>query len=549
VKVFDSLIKRRDFIKTLLAGFPVVALDWSSFPKAKERTPGDTDFDAIIIGSGLGGLSCAMAFARQGFKALVLEQHSIPGGYSTSFKRPGGFEFDVSLHSTTVGERDGIRNLIPGFPEIKDIEFVPHKGLYRVVFPDYDIRVPQQNVEGYIDILIENFPDEEEGIKGIFEDMRGYAGDIQRYLGAQGEVDMASFPKEYPFLFKNFSRTWGQMLEERIKNPKLQAVISALWGYFGLPPSKLSSLYYALPTIGYLEGGGYYPIGRSQTISDAMASYIEENGGKILLRTRVDKILHDGQTAYGVETSRGTQYRARAVVSNANAYDTFNRLIGAPEYLKDYMARMEKMNVSLSSFQVFLGLKEDLIGKLSIEDSEIFFETGYNTDEGYEAYLKADMDNVGFGVTLYDNLYKGYSPEGKNTVNLMNLQGFEHWEKYEADYWSGRKDAYRKEKNRMADILIDKVEDKLLPGLRDAIEVKEVGTPLTNVRYTSNYRGAIYGWDQTVDNSGPTRVPQTTPIKNLYLSGAWTSPGHGYSAVLSSGLQCFAGIMREWEGQ
>ena len=73
----------------------------------------------------------------------------------------------------------------------------------------------------------------------------------------------------------------------------------------------------------------------------------------------------------------------------------------------------------------------------------------------------------------------------------------------------------------MADILIDKAEKTLLPGLRDAIEVKEIGTPLTNMRYTSNYRGAIYGFDQTLDNSGNNRLGHSTPVKNLYLSGAW----------------------------
>jgi len=88
----------------------------------------------------------------------------------------------------------------------------------------------------------------------------------------------------------------------------------------------------------------------------------------------------------------------------------------------------------------------------------------------------------------------------------------------------------------MADILIRRVEEKLLPGLSGVIEVKEIGTPLTNIRYTSNYRGAIYGWDQTMNNSGPTRCPHHTPVKNLYLTGAWTSPGHGYGAVIPSGL-------------
>jgi len=73
-----------------------------------------------------------------------------------------------------------------------------------------------------------------------------------------------------------------------------------------------------------------------------------------------------------------------------------------------------------------------------------------------------------------------------------------------------------------------------------------VGTPLTNVRYTGNYRGAIYGWDQTVDNSGPQRLPHKTPVKNLYLAGAWTSPGGGYGAVIPSGLECFGEIMKTW---
>jgi len=150
-------------------------------------------------------------------------------------------------------------------------------------------------------------------------------------------------------------------------------------------------------------------------------------------------------------------------------------------------------------------------------------------------------------LMLYDNVYKGYSPEGKNTVNILALQGYSHWEKYETDYWKGDKKEYRAEKERMAGILIKKVEETVLPGLAEAIEIKEIGTPLTNVRYTGHYRGAIYGWDQTMNNTGPNRVPHSTPIENLYLAGAWTQPGHGYGAVIPSGLQCFAEIMNKWK--
>ena len=87
--------------------------------------------------------------------------------------------------------------------------------------------------------------------------------------------------------------------------------------------------------------------------------------------------------------------------------------------------------------------------------------------------------------------------------------------------------------------------EALLPGLAEAIEVEEIGTPLTNRRYTGNDRGAIYGWDETPANSGENRIGHATPVRNLYLAGAWTRPGHGYGAVIQSGLECFAEIVRE----
>ncbi len=540
---------RREFIKTALAGIPLLAFDWDSFPRGDRPAArsGDEVWDAVIIGSGLGGLSCAAGFARQGFKPLVLEQHSVAGGYATTFKRPGGFVFDVSLHSTTVEERDGLHNLIPDFPEITDIEFVPHKVLYRAIFPDHDIRVPHRDVDGYINLLIGLFPEEKENIEGLFQTMKGLVSDINKYQSAGGQVNMANFPKEFPYLFKCFNSTWGTVQDSHIKGPKLKAVVSALWGYFGLPPSKLASLYYILPFMSYLRDGGYYPIGKSQKMSDAFVRFIEERGGKVMLRTKVKDILVKDHAAYGVRTAEGTEHLAKVVVSNANAYDTFHTMMDEEEFLKDYLGRMDTFTVSLSSFQIFLGLKKDLVREVGIKDTEIFYDPGYDVEESYRTALHAEVEKGGFGLTLYDNLYRGYSPEGKNTLNIMTLQGYDFWKKYEADYFAGKKDAYRTEKERMADVLIKQVEQMLLPGLSRAIEVREVGTPLTNVRYTGNYRGAIYGWDQTLDNSVPRRLPPNTPIRNLYLSGAWTSPGGGYGAVIPSGLQCFALIMSEWD--
>jgi len=537
---------RREFIKTLTVALAGGALDWSSLPVAEARALGEDQFDAVIIGSGLGGLSSAAAFARQGFKALVLEQHDKPGGYATSFKRPGGFEFDVSLHSTTVGERNGLHNLIPGLPEITQVEFVPHPVLYRAIFPDHDIRVPNRNLPGYLDQLTKAFPEEKEGINGLFDDLKQLSQELNRLSSSQANIDMMRFPIDFPHVVRFSGSTWGQIVDARIKSPKLKGIISSLWGYYGLPPSKLASIYYAFPTYGYLTQGGYYPKGRSQTISNALVSFIEAHGGKVMLGSRVERILVKDEAAYGVKTADQHEYTAKVVVSNANAYDTFHTLLDRDDHLKNYLARMDGFSVSLSTFQVFLGLKRDLVRELKLTDTELFYHPTYDVEAAYQGAVTADVSNPGFGLTLYDNLFPGYSPQGKNTVSLMTLQGYDHWKPYEAGYWSGNKKDYLAEKKRIADVLIQQAEKTILPGLAEAIEVREIGTPLTNVRYTRNYRGAIYGWDQTLDNSNPRRLPHATPIKNLYLAGAWTSPGGGYGGVIGSGLECFGEIMKHW---
>ncbi len=541
----ENTIRRRQFIQTVCAGLSATALDWSALPQGPSQQSSDKPFDAVIIGAGLAGLSCAAGFARQGFRPLVLEHHSKPGGYATTFRRKD-FVFDVSLHSTVVGERNGVHNLIPGFPEINQVEFVPHADLYRVIFPDHDVRVPQRDLDRYVKMLVESFPAEQAGIAGIFEDMRGLSADIGKLQAGGGRMDMSRFAQDYPYLAKSFGKTWGQMVDARLKDTKLKAIVSSLWVYYGLPPSRLSPFYYALPTYGYLQAGGWYPRGKSQAISDALVAFVTERGGQVRLSAGVDEILVKDHAAYGVRTAAGEEIRARVVVSNANAHDTFRKMMKEVEYLADYFKQLDSYSVSMSSFQVFLGLKKNLAGGSGLKDTEIFYSPGYDIDAAYGAMQKADIEGGGFALTLYDNLYRGYSPAGKNTMNLLTLQGYDPWEEYEADYLKGAKQAYRARKKALADRLIDEAEKHVLPGIRDAIEVIEIGTPLTNVRYTRNYRGAIYGWDQTLTNTGQNRVGHKTPIKNLYLAGAWSTPGHGYGAVIPSGLSCFGQIMKEW---
>ena len=116
------------------------------------------------------------------------------------------------------------------------------------------------------------------------------------------------------------------MLDARLQNLKLRAIVSAQWGYYGLPPSKLVSFYYALPVIGYLTGGGYYPKGRSQTMSNALVKFIESHGGQVIFNSRVEKILLKDDAALGVKVHTVEEFASRVVVSNANPFDTLGKM-------------------------------------------------------------------------------------------------------------------------------------------------------------------------------------------------------------------------------
>jgi len=131
----------------------------------------------------------------------------------------------------------------------------------------------------------------------------------------------------------------------------------------------------------------------------------------------------------------------------------------------------------------------------------------------------------------------------------MMLSGYEPWRRFEADYLAGRKGAYREEKDRITKELIDQAERLVIPGLRSMIEVKVAATPLTNIRYTNNPEGAIYGYEQSLDNAYMNRIKSTTPFKGLYLASPWGGGGGGYQPCLGSGFKAFKDFLKDWNGK
>ena len=392
--------------------------------------------------------------------------------------------------------------------------------------------------------MAEHFPAEKEGVRGFVQEMVGIAEEADRLHKKKGQFFKPIFPIQYRKMWKARNKTLADLMNDYVKDPALQSILASLWGYYGLPPSKLSGFYYAVATGGYLKNGSYYIKERSLDLSYALADVIEGSSGKILYETLAQKILVKDGAVKGVVTSGGKVLPAQAVVSNASALTTFNKMLPREAVPADYLKKLNGYRPSLSTFIVWLGLNRELRGK--IKGYSFHVASGRGPEADYQSCLKGEIEEGSFGVAIYDNVFEGYSAPGTSTLMVLFLSGYEPWMKFEADYRAGRKDAYYKEKERWTEILIKRAEEKVVRGLSSMIEVKEAATPLTNWRYTNNTEGAIYGFEQSMGNSFMRRIDNRSPIKGLYLASAWGNPGGGYAGVLRAGEMTFQKMMEDW---
>lgn len=542
--MFKKNISRRSFLTISAMTAMTMALDRTKLSAYAAKVRAGKGHPTVIIGAGLGGLCCGAYLARQGVPVTVLEQHSIPGGYATAFEGKGGrFTFEVSLHGTCVNN-NGAARILKNLGVLDTLEFVLLPEVYRLKAPGLNLIVPQKDPEAYINLLSRHFPHEAEGIRSFVHDMVGLSEEVNELHKKQGKFIKIFFPLQYRRMWNIRKKTLADLIKEHVKDPALTNVLAALWGYFGLPPSRLSGFYYANATGEYLRNGSYYIKQRSQNLSDALAGVIEKHGGKILYNTPAERIQVKGGVVTGVTLSNSRTLPAKTVVSNASALSTFRSMLPANAVPAEYLSRLERYRPSISSFVVWLGLNKELRGQ--IPGCGIHISSGRGPEADYASSLKGQVGTGSFGVSIYDNIFEGYSRPGTSTLGLIFLSGYEPWRRFEQDYKVGRKEAYRMEKDRWMDILIRRAEQEVITGLSSMIEVKEAATPLTNWHFTGNTEGAIYGFEQAMENSFMNRIGNRTPVKGLYLASAWGNPGGGFGGVLRAGEQAFEQIMEDW---
>jgi phytoene dehydrogenase-like protein len=540
-------VSRRTFIAAAGMSAAALTLDFSRIEAYAAKMGPKSDYPVVVIGAGLGGLTCAAFLAKQGIPVTVVEQHSIPGGYATAFDRAQGkFTFEVSLHGTSINNNAPER-ILEELGVLDKLKLVRLPDVYRIRTASGDVVVPQSDPNGFIQDLSMRFPGEADGIRNFVNTLLAIRAEAEEY-GKKStftkKISKILFPVLYPNMWKVRSQTLGDMLDEHVQSTEARELLSFLWGYYGLPPSKLSGFYYAVATGEYLKNGSFYIKERSQTLSNLLADAIENAGGNLIYETRAERILLTNGAVSAVAVSDDRVLPARAVVCNASAPTLFEHMLPANSTPKDYLNTIKSYRPSISSFIVWLGLNR------SIADQVPGYSTAVASNRSpevcYELALKGDVENVSYSVSVYDNLFEGYSAPGSTTLMILALCGYEPWRQFESDYRAGRKEAYRTQKARWTETLVRRAQNDLIPGLATMIEVQEAATPLTNWRYTGNTQGAIYGFEQSTENAYMNRISNKTPVKGLYLCGAWGNPGGGYTGVMRSGQWTFEMLMQEW---
>ena len=502
------------------------------------------DYDVIIIGSGSGGLTAALALARAGQRVAVFEQHTLPGGYSQSFSLDG-FQFSPGIHYIgQLGPGGRLRRIYEGLGVANDLVFLEldPDGYDRVFVGDDRFDIPKGR-ENFRERLKERFPTESRGIDGYF----GAVGKISEELAwahPPGSLrDAALLPLRMSTTLRFGLQPLNRFLDRFVSDPVLRAILSIQSGDHGMAPSRAPTALHAGLQSYYFDGA-CYPRGGGHAIPDALATNIEKHGGEVVLGTEVERILVESGVVRGVRLGDGQEVRAEVVVSNADPGVTWGDLVPAEHQGSRLRRRVARMRYSVSTLSLFLGVDMDLRAA-GLDSGNVWYSRTPDVDAAYRRAESGDLSNLENVSALFFNVTSLKDPslrdDGLHTVEALALATPKAFRKWRGAAPGDRGPDYAALKERISGSILDEVE-RFVPGLRERVVFQSLGTPLTNTSILHATEGAIYGTEKTLRNLGPFSFPIRSHLKGLFQCGASTfAPGiHG---VTTSGLAAAAAVL------
>jgi len=517
----------------------------------------DTEkWDAIVIGSGLGGLATAAYLCAAGKRTLVLEAHYVAGGNSQVFRRKQGdleYEFDVGIHYIGECGRDGmITAALNGVGLAERVVFRPldSDGYSTLHFPDFEFRIPF-GWKRYRERLYETFPEEREGIGQVLDVLEPLGNDARRL--SRNEIGMDDIASEAPAFF-----TWGlrpvtELFEKYNLSPQATAVLLGEQGCYAVRPSK-TPVVGAAGLMDHFLRGAYYPVGGGQVIAGRLIQAIRAYGGEVRTRNVVERILVENGRAVGVvagrKNRRSQRIEAPVVVSNADIKRTFSELIDDEHVSPEMRERIHSLTMSIPLFCTYLGLDIDLAER-GMPNSNHFIWGSYDIEKIYDELeggrLSSDAMAYITLASIKDPDTRRIAPKGHTNLQIMTLVPREYgvWNVSKGPMEGGhyhRDPDYREAKEAVAEQLIT-ASERVIPDLRDHIVWQEAATPVSQERFTRSTGGTSYGVEMSVDQVGPLRVGHRTEIPGLFLCGASTTSGAGIAGVLRGGVTAAGAVL------
>ncbi len=543
--------------------------DRTTLPTNGGSAPADSTsarWDVIVIGSGLGGLSCAAYLATNGKRVLVLEQGDTIGGNSQVFRRFGKYEFDVGVHYIGDCDPDGtIPTVLRGVGLEGRVQFerLDPDGYVTMKAPEFTFRVPR-GWDEYERRLIAQFPKEKRRLRRCLRVLRNVGellgtgrvptkmGELRGFVTRQPVTAFWSLlPLAWLFRFCRLSQ-WAQ------------ATLVAEAGDYATPPSRAPIAMHAAIMHHYLKSGAFYPKGGGHTIAANLLDVIQANGGFARTQATVERIdIADGAVT-GVTLADGRGFTAPVVVSNADIKRTYTELVGEEHLDPKTVKRVRGYRMAPALFCVYLALDIDLRERFGAtqfmltprDDAEAVKRPIDAIERAYREAAAGRMSDAFepsvyvTSATLKDPSSTNHAPAGHSTLELMTLVPSDpsYWGLSEpagswADQPYGKDARYREIKNLLAARMIDRTTE-IIPDLHEHIVWQEAATPITQERYTRSTGGTSYGIELAVDQFGPFRPTARTEIEGLYLAGASTRWAHGILGSLNGGVGAASSVLR-----
>ncbi len=505
-------------------------------------------WDAIVIGSGIGGLSVAATLSKlAGQRVLVLERHYTAGGFTHTFRRPG-YEWDVGIHYIGgVSHPRGLGRRLFDFLTDGELDWADMGEVYdRIILGDnaYDY------VKGYESFrakMHDYFPEDKAAIDQYLEKVVATAKKATMFFAEK------AVPPVVSTLFggmmrrsgvKEASRTTREVLEEITQNQELIGVLTGQFGDYGLVPAESSFLMHAMLFAHYLRGAGY-PVGGASRIAETILPVIERSGGEVVTNANVTEIIIENGKATGVRLEDGRELRAPTVVSNAGVINTFEHLV--PEETAaglGFSKKAREIGNSIAHLSLYIGLKEPTEA-LGLEKTNLWVYRDHRHEENFAAFrndINAPLPVVYLSFpSAKDPDFERRFP-GRSTIEAITLGPYEPFAKWASTRWKKRGDEYDELKASLSERLLDTLYAQV-PATRGKIDVAELSTPLTTTNFAAHQEGAIYGLAH-----GPARfearwLRPRTPIKGLYLTGADVVSA-GLMGALMGGMSCSSAVLK-----